>query len=290
MITRRPLITRFAPSPNGYLHLGHAYAAMVAHGAARGSWGRFFLRIEDLDLSRCRPEYEQAIFEDLAWLGLSWERIVLRQSQRFAIYAEALGALKSKGLLYPCFCTRRDIAREIERSGVAPHLLHGPEGPLYPGTCRHLSEAERTDRMAAGGAYALRIDMARAIRVAGPLTWYDEIAGEQEAHPERLGDVVLARKDVPVSYHLAVVVDDATQGISLVTRGRDLFEATHVHRLLQKLLWLPTPSYRHHALVVDAGGTRLAKSAASTPIRELRDQGFSPDEVREMALAGVETV
>jgi glutamyl-Q tRNA(Asp) synthetase len=287
MISQRPLITRFAPSPNGYLHLGHAYAAMVAHGAARGSWGRFFLRIEDLDLSRSRPEYEQAIFDDLGWLGLTWERIILRQSQRFAIYSEALGALKSKGLLYPCFCTRQDIAREIERAGVAPQ---GPEGPLYPGTCRHLGEAERERRLAAGDAYALRLNMERAMHMAGALTWVDEIAGEQQARPERLGDVVLARKDVPASYHLAVVVDDATQGITLVTRGRDLFEATHVHRLLQKLLWLPTPRYRHHALVVDRAGHRLAKSAASTPIRELRAAGHSPDDVREMALAGLETV
>jgi len=287
MIPQRPLITRFAPSPNGYLHLGHAYAAMVAFGAARGSWGRFFLRIEDLDMARSRPEYEQAIFEDLAWLGLTWERIILRQSQRFAIYSEALGALRTKGLLYPCFCTRKDIAREIERAGVAPQ---GPEGPLYPGTCRHLGEAERRKRLAAGAAYALRLNMERAMSIAGPLTWHDEIAGEQQAHPERLGDVVLARKEVPASYHLAVVVDDATQGITLVTRGRDLFEATHVHRLLQKLLWLPTPRYRHHALVVDRAGNRLAKSSASTPIRDLRAAGHSPDEVREMALAGLEAV
>ena len=285
MPNHRPLVTRFAPSPNGYLHLGHAYAALTAHDAARGSWGRFYLRMEDLDLARARREYEDAIYEDLSWLGIRWEPQVMHQSRRFPIYAEALGALRSKSLLYPCFCTRRDIAEEIARSDHAPH---GPEGPLYPGTCLQLSEDERQSRLAAGESYALRLNMARAIEMVEPLTWVDEIAGEQQAHPEHLGDVVLARKDIPASYHLAVAVDDATQGVTLVTRGRDLFEATHVHRLLQRLLWLPTPTYRHHALVVDKAGKRLAKSAASTPIRELRAQGLSPDDVRALAVRNLD--
>ncbi|MGE0748301.1 MAG: tRNA glutamyl-Q(34) synthetase GluQRS, partial [Rhodospirillales bacterium] len=227
-------VTRFAPSPTGHLHLGHAYAAWFAQTHATA--GRFLLRIEDIDRDRCRPEYEAAIFDDLAWLGLDWAPPAMRQSARFDAYRAALDRLQAQGLLYPCFCTRRDI----EAAATAPHLVQaGPDGPLYPGTCRRLPAGDRADRMARGDAFALRLDMAAATRLAGPLAWTDRGRGAQAAQPAQFGDVVLARKDTPASYHLAVVVDDAAQGIDLVTRGEDLFAATHVHRLLQALLGLP---------------------------------------------------
>jgi glutamyl-Q tRNA(Asp) synthetase len=275
-----PVVTRFAPSPTGLLHLGHAYAALFAWVCARGAGGRFLLRIEDIDRSRCRPEFTDAILEDLAWLGLEWDGPVRRQSQHFADYRGSLDRLAAAGLIYPCFCTRAEIQQEIARAGAAPH---GSEAPLYPGTCRGLSEAQRQARIAAGESYALRLDMARAAARAGPLEWEDSEAGRVAADPLSHGDVVLARKDTPASYHLAVTVDDALQGVTLVTRGRDLFGATHVHRLLQALLDLPTPRYWHHRLLTDASGKRFAKRDRSLTLQALRAAGKTPAEVREMA-------
>jgi len=279
-----PEVTRFAPSPSGHLHLGHAYSALFAARQA-GDGGRFLLRIEDIDGGRARPEFEAAIFEDLAWLGLTWEPPVRRQSDWMAAYAEALAGLEARGLVYPCFCTRKEIAAEISRAAAAPH---GPAEGIYPGTCRHLSAAERRDRKAAGELYALRLDMARALAEAeaahgGPLTWHDRAKGTQTCDPRAQGDVVLARKDVATSYHLSVVVDDAAQGVTLVTRGEDLFEASHVHRLLQQLLSLPVPEYHHHRLVTDDKGQRLAKRSDALAIRALRAAGHSPEEVIRMS-------
>lgn len=276
----RGAVSRFAPSPTGYLHLGHAYAALVAHGLARGAGGRFVLRIEDIDRGRCRSQFEAAIYEDLAWLGVHWETPVRRQSEHLDDYAAALSALDAAGLVYPCFCTRREIAAEIARSARAPH---GPEGPVYPGTCRALSGRESARRRNAGAPFALRLDMARAAQQAGALSWTDLDRGEVAARPEALGDVVLARKDAPASYHLAVAVDDHLQGIEVVSRGADLFAATHVHRLLQALLGYRTPRYLHHRLVADAAGRRLAKRHDGSRLRALREAGRTPEEVRAMA-------
>lgn len=272
-------VTRFAPSPTGYLHLGHAYSALFAAHAAQKDGGRFLLRIEDIDQGRCRPEFETAIFEDLAWLGLDWEHPVRRQSDHFPEYQDALSRLTDAGLTYPCFCTRKDIETEIKAAGGAPH---GPDGPIYPGICRHLDENERKDRIAAGEAYAVRLDMATAMRTAGPLTWTDIDAGAIDAAPDRFGDVVLARKDTPTSYHLSVILDDHLQGVTLVTRGRDLFEATDVHRLLQALLGLDTPRYHHHALLQGEDGKRFAKRDSSLTIASLRKNGATPDDVKAM--------
>jgi glutamyl-Q tRNA(Asp) synthetase len=275
-------VARFAPSPTGLLHLGHAYSAWVGWRAARAAGGRFLLRIEDIDADRCRPEFEDAICEDLAWLGLDWDGPVWRQSARMPEYAAALERLQGMGLLYPCFCSRKDIRAEIARIAGAPH---GPDGPLYPGTCRRLGAAERAARLAAGVPHALRLDVARASARAsaraGPLTWHDRAAGRQRARPETLGDAVLARRDLATSYHLSVVVDDAAQGVTLVTRGLDLFHATHMHRLLQALLGLPEPEYLHHRLLTDAAGQRLAKRTDAASIRALREAGRTPAEVLE---------
>ena len=272
-------VTRFAPSPTGFLHLGHAYSAWFAaeHGA------RFILRIEDIDLSRCRPEFEDAIFEDLSWLGLDWDYPVRRQSDHFDDYRAALDRLRERNLLYPCFCTRTDIQREIAAAGNAPH---GPDGPLYPGTCRRLEPAERERRMAGGEPYALRLDAARAARLVGPLTWHDRTLGAIAVQPMLFGDVVLARKDVPTSYHLAVTLDDHLQGVTLVTRGEDLVPATHVQRVLQALLGLRTPEYHHHGLLTDANGKRFAKRDKSLTIRALRAAGESPAAVRALCATG----
>jgi glutamyl-Q tRNA(Asp) synthetase len=272
-------VTRFAPSPTGHLHLGHAYSALFAESAARAEGGRFLLRIEDIDITRCRREFEASIIEDLSWLELHWDGDVVRQSDRFALYREALDRLENDGLLYPCFCTRKDIQAEIARAGHAPH---GPDGPLYPGTCRHLGAGERTDRIAAGEAFALRIDMEQAVRRAGPLSFHDRARGEIAADPRQAGDVVLARKDVPTSYHLAVTVDDAAQGVTLVTRGEDLLAATPVHRLLQTLLGLPQPEYHHHQLLTGEDGKRFAKRDRSLTLRALRQAGESAEAVRAM--------
>jgi len=277
------IVTRFAPSPTGFLHPGHALSAGIAALRARTSpGGRFLLRIEDIDTTRCRPEFVHAIREDLAWLGLRWEAPVRLQSQHFADYQAALDALRMRGLLYPCFCTRKQIQAEIAAAGGAPH---GFDGMVYPGTCRNLGPAERQDRIAAGAAYALRLDMAAACRqTAGwPLTWDDEIAGPQAVTPELLldgfGDVVLARKEIPASYHLCVTHDDALQGVTLITRGQDLFPATHLHRLLQALFGWPVPAYAHHRLLTDDTGERLAKRRQATALRDLRAAGLTPAEV-----------
>ncbi|MEW5726758.1 MAG: tRNA glutamyl-Q(34) synthetase GluQRS [Pseudomonadota bacterium] len=271
-------ITRFAPSPTGLLHLGHAHSALFAARAAGA--GRFLVRLEDIDPGRCRPEFEAAILEDLAWLGLEWERPVRRQSEHLDDYGAALARLEVLGVIYPCFCTRKDIQDEIARAGHAPH---GPDGVLYPGTCRRLEPAHAAARREAGEAFALRIDVERAVAMAGPLHWHDRAAGRQTADPAAFGDVVLARKDTPTSYHLAVTVDDALQGVTLVTRGADLFAATHVHRLLQALLDLPVPDYHHHRLLTDETGRRFAKRDRSLTIAALRQAGHSPAEVRKLA-------
>jgi glutamyl-Q tRNA(Asp) synthetase len=277
-------ITRFAPSPTGQLHLGHAFAALFAEAAARETGGRFLLRIEDIDAARARRDYELAIEEDLAWLGLAWERPVRRQSEHFADYSAALETLKAKGLLYPCFCTRKEIASEIAESVLAPQ---GPDGPLYPGTCRHRSSMERKERVESGESHAWRLDVERAMSaVALPLLFEEGGLGPSGERgsiavlPDMFGDVVLARKDTPASYHLAVVVDDAAQGVTLVTRGNDLFSAAHLQRLLQALLDLPVPRYRHHRLITDAAGRRLAKRDRATSLRALRDSGWTPARVR----------
>ncbi len=278
--------TRFAPSPTGFLHLGHAFAALTAFEAARGSGGRFLIRIEDIDTARCRPEFEQAIVEDLRWLGLSWEQKLRRQSDHFADYQTSLRKLQAKGLLYPCFCTRKEIADEIARAGAAPH---GPDGALYPGICRALSPEARSRRIAAGAAYALRLDVAKAEScLAHELIFEERDAGPngetglQTARPSLSGDVVLARKDMPASYHLAVVTDDALQGVSLVTRGNDLFAATHIQRLLQGLLGLPVPAYAHHRLILDEEGRKFSKRDAAVTLRHLRESGVTPAGIRAM--------
>jgi glutamyl-Q tRNA(Asp) synthetase len=270
------VVSRFAPSPTGRLHLGHAYSALLAHDHARARSGAFLLRIEDIDPGRSRPEHVGGIIEDLAWLGLTWDGEILFQSQRLALYADALGALKARSLVYPCFCTRSAIAAEIAASAAAPH---GPDGPRYPGTCRRLPEEERA-RRAAAEPHAWRLDVARAAREAGPLYWHDGDT-EVQAEPEAFGDVVLARKDAPVSYHLAVTVDDAAQGITDVVRGRDLYAATDVHRLLQALLGLPTPTYHHHPLLTDSEGRRLAKRNGAPTLAALRESGSDPKRLVE---------
>ncbi|WP_413204366.1 tRNA glutamyl-Q(34) synthetase GluQRS [Rhodospirillum sp. A1_3_36] len=276
-----PPITRFAPSPTGGLHLGHAFSAILSHDTARALGGRFLLRLEDIDGGRCRPEFVTGILEDLRWLGLSWDGPVLRQSERMALYRKHLDHLTDEGLLYPCFCTRKDIQEEIARSPSAPQ---GPDGPLYPGTCRTLTQKDRATRLATSPPHCLRLDMAKAVKRAGPLTWtcLDDDGKETDiqARPETFGDVVLARKDCPTSYHLAVTIDDASQGITLVVRGEDLREATHVHRLLQALLHLPTPSYRHHRLLVNDSGKRLAKRDRATTLASLRESGETPQGIR----------
>lgn len=272
-------VTRFAPSPTNRLHLGHAYSAWFAWKAADVSaGGRFLLRIEDIDHARCRPEFERAILEDLAWLGFPWEEPVLRQSTRYAAYQSALDRLMGAGLAYPCFCSRKDIAREIAESGGAPHL-DAMGAVLYPGTCRALPAAERSARIDDGATYAVRLDGAAILARFGPLDWHDRSAGRQPVLADAMGDVVIARKDVPASYHLAVVVDDAAQGVTLVTRGVDLAPATHVHRLLQAALGLPAPDYLHHPLITDAEGRRIAKRDNPQTLRMMRAEGVTPADV-----------
>ncbi|MGP1351869.1 MAG: tRNA glutamyl-Q(34) synthetase GluQRS [Parasphingopyxis sp.] len=267
--------TRFAPSPTGRLHLGHAYSALMAFDAAQAASGAFLLRFEDIDTGRVRAEYYDAIEADLGWLGIAWDEAPMRQSDRFEVYRDALDELRSRDLVYPCFCTRKEIAVEIAASASAPH---GPDGPLYPGTCRRLDEAARERRLA-DEPHAWRIDMTRAAALAGPLSWTDAEAGEVEAQPGIHGDVVLARKDVPTSYHLAVTVDDAAQGITDIVRGSDLFPATHIHRLLQHLLDLPVPRYRHHGLIADESGKRLAKRDDARSLAALREAGVTAEEI-----------
>jgi glutamyl-Q tRNA(Asp) synthetase len=275
------VVTRFAPSPTGYLHLGHVCSALAGWRAAREAGGRFLLRLEDIDHTRCRDEYAEAIVADLAWLGLDWDGPIRRQSEHLADYRAALERLDAIGLLYPCFCTRREIQAEIARAGGAPQA--GESGALYPGTCRRLGAAAREAKRARSTDYALRLDVAAAHERAGPLEWAAD-GGSIAADPAALGDVVLARKELPTSYHLAVTVDDALQGVTLVTRGADLFAATHIHRLLQALLGLPTPHYRHHPLLSDGQGRRLAKRDGALSVRAMRAAGMRPQEV--LAAAG----
>ncbi|MBF0110927.1 MAG: tRNA glutamyl-Q(34) synthetase GluQRS [Magnetococcales bacterium] len=272
--------TRFAPSPTGLLHPGHARSAILAHDFASRHGGRFIVRIEDIDSGRCRREYETILFEDLAWLGLSWVPTVRRQSECMADYAAALAVLERQGLLYPCFCTRREIQAQVAASGQAPH---GPDPWMYPGTCRHLSSSQREERIGQGDAYSLRLDMRRAIAMTGPLNWFDLGMGWIPAAPEQFGDVVLARKEFPASYHLAVTVDDHLQEITHVIRGVDLAPATHIHRLLQALLGLDTPTYAHHPLVTDDSGRRLAKRHGAVSLKAMREQGLDPETVRQKA-------
>lgn len=271
-VVTRP-VTRFAPSPTGPLHIGHGWSALMAHDLARTGGGAFRLRIEDIDGARSRPEHVTGILADLRWLGLDWDGPVIMQSERLPIYRAAVERLEAEGLAYPCFCTRGDIAREIAESASAPH---GPDGPVYPGTCRPLSAAERRERIAAGEAHAWRLSMGAAAERAGPLSWHDRDTGEVQADPLPFGDIVLSRKDAPGSYHLCATLDDAAMEISHVVRGMDLRAATHVHRLLQALLDLPSPAYRFHALLVDAEGRRLAKRSGGLAIAELRNAGHDP--------------
>jgi glutamyl-Q tRNA(Asp) synthetase len=284
-MTDEPVVTRFAPSPTGYLHLGHVRSALEGWRAARTAGGRFLLRLEDIDQGRCRDEFASAILNDLAWLGLAWDGPVRRQSEHFEDYRRALNRLATLGVIYPCFCTRRAIQAEIARACGAPQ---GEAGPLYPGTCRRLSSTEREEKQDRGLDYALRLDLGRALALTGPLEWVEEGGGEPRrvpADPEALGDVVLARKEAPASYHLAVTVDDAIQGVTLVIRGEDLAPATHIHRLLQELLGLPTPRYRHHELLTDATGRRLAKRNRAMTIWAMRAAGMPPAELLDRALA-----
>lgn len=270
--------TRFAPSPTGYLHLGHAFAAITAWRRARLGGGRFLLRLEDIDAARCRPDYAAAIIEDLRWLGLDWDGPVRVQSEHLAAHRAALDSLAARGLLYPCFCTRADIQREIAAAAAA---AHGPDGPLYPGTCRALDPAARAARIEAGTPFALRLDMTRA-RAAAPahLSFLEEGRGEIACDPAQFGDVVLGRKDVPASYHLCVTHDDAAQGVTLVTRSVDLLPATHLHRLLQALFGWPAPRYAHHRILTDEAGHRLAKRDRAASLREMKRNGADPAQIR----------
>jgi glutamyl-Q tRNA(Asp) synthetase len=278
-------VFRFAPSPNGYLHLGHALSALVNFDMARAAGGRFLLRIEDIDAARCRPHYEQAIYEDLAWLGITWEKPVRRQSAHLDDYRAALGQLD--GLLYPSFETRGEIARLVaERERHAPWPRDPDGAPLYPGDARSLAAVERRRRMEAGEPYALRLDMAAALARTGALSWIEIACGGKTtpvaASPQMWGDVVLARKETPTSYHLSVVIDDAEQGVTHVVRGQDLFAATSVHRVLQALFALAAPIYHHHRLILDADGQKMSKSTRATALRALRETGASSADIRRM--------
>lgn len=271
-----PVLTRFAPSPTGHLHLGHVFAAKYAYDLAMEHGGEFLLRFEDIDTTRVREPYYEGIERDLRWLGMDWSGMPLKQLDRLSAYDEALEVLKAQSVVYPCFCTRREIVQEIEAMSHAPH---GPEGALYPGICRELSRGERDARIRAGEAHCWRLDAHVARERTGELVFEDISAGQVNVDPFLLGDVVLARKDIATSYHLAVVVDDGFQGITHVTRGEDLLASTHVHRTLQFLLELPVPVYHHHRLILDSHGKRLAKRHDALSIHALRDQGKLPGEV-----------
>jgi len=286
-------VLRFAPSPNGHLHLGHAYSALLNYDMARALDGRLLLRIEDIDADRCRPEYEEAIYEDLRWLGISWAEPVRRQSEHFADYRAAIGMLEAERLVYPSFESRSEInalVAERERQGPWPR---DPDGaPLYPGWARKISPVERERRRSAGEPFALRLAMDAAVARAGVLTWSEAGSGPQgqtgriTAAPQRWGDVVLARKELPTSYHLAVVVDDALQGVTDIVRGQDLFWSTGIHRLLQALLGLPEPVYHHHRLILDDEGRKLSKATQATSLRQLRASGATALDVRRMVGLG----
>ena len=286
-------VFRFAPSPNGYLHLGHAYSALVNDDMARQCNGRLLLRIEDIDAARCRPEYEAAIYEDLRWLGIAWQQDVRRQSEHFDDYQSAVHKLEAMGLLYPSFESRSEIAALVAERDRQGHWPRDPDGvPLYPGRARKMPKAERERRRREGEPYALRLAMDAAVAQAGVLTWTETGSGPQgqsgtvAAAPQMWGDVVLARKETPTSYHLAVALDDALQGVTDVVRGQDLFWSTSIHRLLQALLGLPEPAYHHHKLIVDAAGRKLSKSTLATSLRDLRASGTTPADVRRMVGLG----
>ena len=286
-------IFRFAPSPNGHLHLGHAYSALLNDEMARAADGRLLLRIEDIDTARCRPEYEAAILDDLQWLGIAWQRGVRRQSGHFDDYQAAVEKLEAMGLLYPSFESRSEIAALVAERDRQGHWPRDPDGvPLYPGRARKMPKAERERRRREGEPFALRLAIDAAVARAGVLTWNETGCGPQgqsgivAAAPQMWGDVVLARKEAPTSYHLAVAIDDALQGVTDVVRGQDLFWSTGIHRLLQALLGLPEPTYHHHRLILDAGGRKLSKSTLATSLRELRASGATPADVRRMVGLG----
>lgn len=274
-----PVTTRFAPSPSGPLHVGHILAAHEARRLADAHGGRCLLRLEDIDAARTRnPEWRRLLYEDLEWLGLRFDGEVMVQSERLPVYEQALASLRSRGLIYPCFCTRAEIRAQWESMTRAPH---GPQAFRYPGTCRALSAERVQENLAAGMPCAWRLDMRRVQDLIGCPLWEDLRRGVQRCVPTACDDAVLARKDAPASYHLAVVTDDAAQGVTLVTRGEDLFESTHIHRALQGVLGLPTPTYCHHRLLCDAEGKRLAKRDGARSIASLRMQGLSPELVMD---------
>jgi glutamyl-Q tRNA(Asp) synthetase len=284
-----PPVFRFAPSPNGYLHLGHAYSALLNFDLARRSGGRFLLRIEDIDTMRCRPEFEAAIYQDLGWLGIAWEQPVRRQSEHLAAYRDAVEKLSAQGLIFPAFESRAEIARLVAKEEAKAPWPRDPDGTLlYPGVAKSLSPDQRAPLLGSGIPYALRLDMAAACARTGDLGWTEQGEGPDgetgavAARPQAWGDVILARKETPTSYHLSVVIDDAVQGVTEVVRGRDLFWSTSVHRLLQRLLGLPAPAYRHHCLILDGGGRKLSKSTQATALRELRASGASPADIRRL--------
>jgi glutamyl-Q tRNA(Asp) synthetase len=284
-----PPVFRFAPSPNGYLHLGHAYSALLNFDLARAAGGRLLLRTEDIDTVRCKPEFEAAIEEDLGWLGIAWETPVRRQSRHFADYHAALEQLAAQGLIYPSFESRAEIAALVATREATGGWPRDPDGaPLYPGTAKQLSPAERALRLESGVPYALRLDMAAACARTGELGWSeagegpDGETGAVAARPQAWGDVILARKETPTSYHLSVTLDDALQGVTEVVRGQDLFWSTSVHRLLQALLGLPAPTYRHHRLILDGAGRKLSKSTKATGLRDLRAAGAAPADIRRL--------
>ena len=288
-MTTMPSVFRFAPSPNGYLHLGHAYSALLNFDLARESGGRLLLRIEDIDAARCRPEFEAAIYQDLGWLGIGWETPVRRQSEHLSEYRAAVEKLAAMGLVYPGFESRAEIAKLVaQREANAPWPRDPDGAPLYPGMAKSLSADARARLFESGAPYALRLDMAAARARAGDLSWIergegpDGETGAVAARPEAWGDVILARKETPTSYHLSVVLDDALQGVTEVVRGQDLFWSTSVHRLLQVLLGLPQPAYRHHHLVLDGEGRKLSKSSQATGLRELRAAGATPTDIRRL--------
>jgi glutamyl-Q tRNA(Asp) synthetase len=291
-------VFRFAPSPNGYLHLGHALSALLNFDMARAAGGRFLLRMEDIDAARCRPEFEAAIYEDLAWLGLSWEEPVRRQSEHLGEYRAALEMLQARRLTFPSFESRAEIARMVGDRDVRERWPRDPDGvPVYPGAARQMKEQDRQAHIARGDPHAIRLDMEKAMEWAkecgNPLRWSETGAGPSgergviAADPVAWGDVIIGRKETPTSYHLSVVVDDALQGVTHVVRGQDLFWSTSVHRLLQALLDLPEPGYHHHRLILDAEGKKLSKSTLATGLRELRAQGMTPHDIRRLVNVAV---
>ncbi|PPR12803.1 MAG: Glutamate--tRNA ligase [Alphaproteobacteria bacterium MarineAlpha12_Bin1] len=286
--TSTNIVTRFAPSPSGQLHLGHAYTALFAWKLAKRSNGKFILRIEDIDTGRCNAQFEKEIFEDLEWLGIEWDEPVMRQSERAQAYKSALDSLIEKQLIYQCFCTRKEIIQEINNSIAAPQKNHA-QYKIYPGTCRSLPISQRKTKLLSGSPFAWRLDFKKALEHTGNLYWVDRLKGNQKVTSEKVGDVVLARKDIGTSYHLAVTIDDSAQDISLINRGADLFDATHIHRLLQKLLGLKTPEWHHSPLLKDEFGKRLSKSEGASTLRELRQKGVTKSEIWSLAIQNLAT-